>query len=65
MKENKITEQKIFDYVDSMLIGVKPDSIKSILRLRLTGILGLHFKQKEELENCKRELAEYTKNNIC
>ena len=46
----KTFDEKIYDYVNEMLTGVQPNAIKSMLRVRLMGILGTYFKQKKELE---------------
>ena len=54
----KSFDEKIYDYVNEMLTGVQPNAIKSMLRVRLMGILGTYFKQKEELEKCKQKLEE-------
>ena len=55
---NKTFDEKLYDYVNNMLIGIKSSPIKSMLRVRLMGILGTYFKQKKELETCKQKLKE-------
>lgn len=54
----KSFDEKIYDYVNEMLAGVKSSPVKSMLRVRLMGILGTYFKQKKELEICKQKLEE-------